>query len=183
MSTRMSFDIATIILRTVSAWALSPYLSSIELGHPVDEHGDLVAEVRPHLLEVVVGVLHGVVQQRRGDRLRADPEVGEDLRHRDRVRDVRLAALAQLPVVGALGGGVGALDEGDVGLRMMRAHGLEQAVDGTGRLGTREQARQQGAPRGDARGGRRCSRHLGSRCLRLGHAATSASILGGGHRC
>ena len=34
ISTRMSFDIATIILRTVSAWALSPYLTLSSLVTP-----------------------------------------------------------------------------------------------------------------------------------------------------
>ena len=52
------------------------------------------------------------------------------------------------PRVRLLGGGVGALDEGDVGLRVVRAHRLEQAVDGAGRLGPREQPRQEGAQRG-----------------------------------
>ena len=34
----------------------------VELGHPVDEHGDLVAEVRPQGLQPVLGVFDGVVQ-------------------------------------------------------------------------------------------------------------------------
>ena len=53
-------------------------------------------------------------------RLRADAEIGEDLRDRDRMGDVRLAALALLPVVRPLGGRVRALDQRDVGLRMVR---------------------------------------------------------------
>ena len=107
----MSFDIATIILRTVSACAASPYFDLVELGDAVDEHRDLVAEVGAELVERVVGVLDRVVQQRGGHRRRADAEVGEDLRDRERVRDVRLAALALLALVGALGDRVRALDE------------------------------------------------------------------------
>jgi hypothetical protein len=77
-------------------------LDLVELRDAVDEHRDLVAEVGAHLVERVRGVLDRVVQQGRRRRLRADAEVGEDLRDRDRVRDVRLAALALLPLVGAL---------------------------------------------------------------------------------
>ena len=125
-------------------------LQLVELGDAVDEHRDLVAEVGAHQVERVLGVLDRVVQQRRGERLRADAEVGEDLRDRDRMRDVRLAALAHLAGVRLLGGRVGALDEGDVGLRVVGAHRLQQAVDRAGRLRAREQARQDRAQRGGA---------------------------------
>ena len=76
------------------------------------------------------------------------PEVGEDLRDGDRVRDVRLAALAHLPGVRALGDGVGALDEPEVGLRMVRAHRADQRVDGSDGLRLGEDPRHQGAQRG-----------------------------------
>ena len=122
-------------------------LDLVELRDAVDEHGDLVAEVGPHLVERVVGVFDGVVQQRRRDGLRSDAEVGEDLRDRDRVRDVRLAALALLALVGALGGRVRALDEREVGLRVVHPHGAHQRVDRAGRLRLREDARHQAAQR------------------------------------
>lgn len=41
----MSRAIAMTILRTVSAWAASPYVTLSSLGHAVDEHRDLVTEV------------------------------------------------------------------------------------------------------------------------------------------
>ena len=82
--------------------------------------------------------------------LRAEAEVGEDLRDRDRVRDVRLAALALLPVVRLLGGRVGALDDREIGLRVVRPHRPEQRVDGTGRLRAREDARDRTAQRSEA---------------------------------
>ena len=126
-------------------------LQLVELGDAVDEHRDLVAEVGPHHVERVVGVLDRVVQHRGGERLRADAEVGEDLGDRDRVGDVRLAALAQLTRVRLVSGRVGPLDEGDIGLGVMLAHRLEQAVDRAGGLGTREEPRQDGAQRGGVR--------------------------------
>ncbi len=86
----------------------------VELGHAVDEHGDLLAVLLGELRERVVGVLDRVVQQRGGERRPVEPELGEDRRDRDGVRDVRVAALAQLAAVGALGGLVGALDDAEV---------------------------------------------------------------------
>ena len=120
-------------------------LQLVELGDPVDQHRDLVAEVLAHHVERVLGVLDGVVQQRRRDRPGPDAEVGQDLRDRDRVADVRLTALAELPGVRLLRGGVRALDEGDVALRMVGAHGLDEAIDRPGRLRPREDARQERA--------------------------------------
>ena len=83
----------------------------VELGHPVDEHGNFVTELVAQMVEGVLGVLHRVVQQRGGHGLRADAEIGEDLRHGDRVGDVRLAALALLPGVSPFGRVIGALDD------------------------------------------------------------------------
>ena len=74
-------------------------LDLVELGHAVDELGDLVAEVRAQLLEGVRRVLDGVVQQR-GDQGRlGHADVGEDRGDRERVGDVGVAALAHLGAV------------------------------------------------------------------------------------
>jgi hypothetical protein len=138
-------------------------LQLVELRDTVDEHGDLIAEVVTEHVEGVVGVLDGVVQQGGGKGLRPDPEVGEDLRHGDRVGDVRLAALAQLAGVRLVGRRVCALDQRDIRLRVVRPDGLEQPIDGAHRLGPREQTGQDGAQRGGA--------------LRLRHTRTSGSLL------
>ena len=96
----MSRAIATTILRTVSACAASPYLTLSSLVTPSTSVGDLVAEVaaqrRPG---VYVGVLDRVVQQRRAQRRRRHAELGQDRGDRERVGDVRVAALAQLAAV------------------------------------------------------------------------------------
>jgi hypothetical protein len=107
-------------------------LDLVELGHAVDEHGDLIAELLGQLLERVLGVFDGVVQQRRGDRHGGHPQLGEDLGHRDGVGDVGLAAAPLLPPVGALGHGVGAFDHGEIGARIVAAHRAHQLVDGAG---------------------------------------------------
>ena len=71
-------------------------LHLVELGDAVDEHRDLVAEVGAQLLEGVRRVLDGVVQQRGDQRRLGHADVGEDRRHRERVGDVGVAALAHL---------------------------------------------------------------------------------------
>ena len=46
-------------------------------------------------------------------------ELGEDLCHRERMRDVGVAALAHLALVSPLRDSVGALDDGQIGLGMV----------------------------------------------------------------
>ena len=67
-----------------------------ELGDTVHQTGHRVAEFRAALVQRVVGVLDGVVQQTGGDHQRPHAQVGENLRHRKRVDDVRLAGFAAL---------------------------------------------------------------------------------------
>jgi len=101
----------------------------VELGHAVDEHRDLGPVLGAQLLQRVRGVLDRVVQQRRGERRRRHAELGQDRRHRDRVRDVRVAALAQLPAVRLLRGRVRALEQAQVGLGVVGPDGLQQRLD------------------------------------------------------
>ncbi len=74
-------------------------LDAVELGQAVHEFRDGLAEALGDLLLGDLGVLHHVVQQRRHHRLGVELPVGDDLGDRDRVRDVGMAALAELPLV------------------------------------------------------------------------------------
>ncbi len=96
-----------------------PETHLVELGHPVDEVGDLRAEVRRDGLQGVAGVLDRVVQEGRDDRGGVHPEFGEDVGDRQRMGDVRITAVPHLTGVLAVGDLVGADDESDVGLGMM----------------------------------------------------------------
>ena len=60
---------------------------------------DLVAELGPDLVDLLVGVLDDVVEQRRGERRLVELQPGEDLRRAPRVVDELLARLAHLAVV------------------------------------------------------------------------------------
>ena len=117
-------------------------LDLVELRDAVDEVRDLGPEVGRELVQRVGGVLDGVVQQRGDQRRRVHPQLAEDRRHGQRVGDVRVAALAHLPVVGALGGVVGALQRAHVRRR------VQLPVDGGQRFEHRLDAA--GALRGDA---------------------------------
>ncbi len=104
-------------------------LHLVELGDPVDEHGDLVAEVGAHLLERVRRVLDGVVEQGRDQGRLGHADVGQDRGDRERVGDVGVAALAGLAGVELLGDPVGALDQREVGLGVVGADRPEQRLE------------------------------------------------------
>ena len=67
-----------------------------ELRHAVDDRRDLLAEALAHLLDRRRGVLDGVVQQRRAQRLGVQAHARADPRHADGVHDEVLARLAPL---------------------------------------------------------------------------------------
>ena len=67
-----------------------------QLGHAVDEAGDLVVEHLAHLVERGAGVLDGVVQQRGAQRRGVEPHARADLRDADGMDDEVLARLAAL---------------------------------------------------------------------------------------
>ena len=75
-----------------------------ELGDAVDQPGDLLPERRRHLLQRSAGVLDGVVQQRRAQRLGVEAHAGADLGHADRMGDEVLARAP--PLVGVVHAGV-----------------------------------------------------------------------------
>jgi hypothetical protein len=101
----------------------------VELGHPVDQRGDHVAEVAPELVERVGGVLDRVVQQRGAQRLGVHAEFGEDRGHRERMGDVRIAALALLLAVVVGRDVIGALDDTHVRLGMCVPERLDQRFE------------------------------------------------------
>ena len=67
-------------------------LDMVELGDAVDQFGDVGAEALRDLVLGGRGVLDDVVQNRCNDRRRIEVQIREDVRDRDRMRDVGLAA-------------------------------------------------------------------------------------------
>ena len=107
---------ATSILRIVAACCASLELnwSRSSLVTPSTTRATPSPKVCLNGLERQTGVLHGVVQERRGHGLLVEAELGHDRRHRDRVRDVRLARAPELPLVRPGGGPAGRHDHGRV---------------------------------------------------------------------
>ena len=100
-----------------------------QLRHALDELRDLVAELGAHFLDVGVGVLDHVVEQRGGDRLLVEVELGADLRGAPRVVDEVLARAALLALVRGRGEGEGPREQVAVDVRVVGSDGLDQLVD------------------------------------------------------
>ena len=96
-------------------------LDLVELGESVDHVGDELAERGLDLRLRDGGVFHHVVQQRGGEALRVEPPLRQDAGDRQRVRDVRLARLPELPAMGGVGKLERALDERDIRRRQVIA--------------------------------------------------------------
>ena len=107
-----------------------------ELGDPVDELGDRVAEQLLDLIQAGARVLDGVVEQRRAQGLGVEAEAGADLRHLDGVGDEVLAGAPPLIGVALAGEGEGALGR----LGVDRSRSLDAVL-----LDHRQQVAQQGA--------------------------------------
>jgi hypothetical protein len=82
-----------------------------ELGHAVDEERDLLAEQLAELLDRRGRVLDAVVQEAGAHAGDVELELGDDLRDRERMADVRIARLARLAVVRGRGEVVRAADQ------------------------------------------------------------------------
>src|SRR5206468_3526200 len=99
-----------------------------QLRDAVDETADLLAELAPHVLDGLRGVLGHVMQERRRDRRRIHAELRDEHRDRGRVRDVRLAGHALLAFVGLGRVSVRAADELRVALGVVAEYFLREGV-------------------------------------------------------
>ena len=100
-----------------------------ELGHAVHQTGDGVAEFGAALLQRVVGVLHRVVQQAGRHHQGPHAQVRQDLRHRQRMDDVRLAGLAALGGMLAHRPAVGAVEDVHILVRVVRLAGVHNRFE------------------------------------------------------
>ncbi len=109
--TRGSRAIATTILRTVSAWAASPYLTLSSLVTPSTSSATSSPKSRRRVVQAVARCPRRCRAAAPATSVgRVHAQLGEDRGDGERVRDVRVAALAQLAAVAALGDLVGPLD-------------------------------------------------------------------------
>ena len=104
-------------------------LDARQLRDALDELRDLVAELGPDLVDLVVRVLDDVVEERRRERRLVELQAGEDLRGAPRVVDELLARLAHLAVVRVGGVLEGPRQELAVDVRLVRLDLGDQLVD------------------------------------------------------
>ncbi len=99
-----------------------------QLGDAVDEARDVGAEA---LLDLLVGgerVLDRVVEDRGGDRLVVEPQVGQDAGDLDRVAEIRVARGALLRAVRLHREDIGAVEQRLVRLRVVALDPLHQFI-------------------------------------------------------
>ena len=115
-TTRTSSAMATSILRMFSAWCASALLTWIlpSLVTPSTSFATWSPNSAAHLLASHLGVLDRVVQERGHERLRVEPQVGEDAGHGEGMLDVRLARQPGLPGMRAIGDLEGTVDGGPI---------------------------------------------------------------------
>jgi len=102
-----------------------------ELRDALDEPGDLVAERGAHVVDVGLGVLDDVVEERGCDRLLVQAQLGADAGGAGRVLDEVGAGLALLPLVCGRGEVERARDEVAVDRSRVAGHLGEQLVEET----------------------------------------------------
>lgn len=85
-----------------------------QFADPVDQFGHGFAELRTERFFGDAGVLDHVMQHRSHQALMVHVHVGKDVRYRERVRDVRLAAATALTVMGLFGVEIRSADQIDL---------------------------------------------------------------------
>ena len=105
-----------------------------QLGDTVNQAGDLLAKAALDLRQLVGGIFDNIVQQRGGDRGNIQPVASQDIGHRDRMHEIRVAVFAPLRAVRLFGQVVGRVDQGRIGLRVV-------FMDFSGQLTRRDQTR------------------------------------------
>ncbi len=128
-------------------------LDLAELGHSVDQPGDVLAEQFLDLLRGRERVLDGVVEDRGDDRLVVELEVGEDSGDFDRVAEIGVARRPHLRSMRFHREDVGAVDQSFVRIRIIGPDLLDQFIlsqhpPKMGRCGALVQARTSSGARG-----------------------------------
>ena len=110
------------------ALVLGLRLDLAELGDAVDQPRDIAAEQPGDLLRGRHGILDRVVEDRGGDRLVVEPQVGEDTRHLDRMAEIGVAARPLLAAMRLHRKDVGAVEQRLVRIRVIVEHAVDQFI-------------------------------------------------------
>jgi len=99
-----------------------------ELGHAVDQPRDIVAEQMLDLLGCGDRVLDGVVQDRGGDRLVVEVQLGQDAGDLDRMAEIRVARRTLLRAMRVDREHIGAVEQRLVGVRVVCEDPIDQLI-------------------------------------------------------
>ena len=110
-----------------------------DFGDAVDQFRHLLAEFRRQLFLGDAGILDHIVQHGRHQRGVVHVHIGENVGHRQRMRDVWVPGPSILALVGGLGEIVGAHHRGDLLVRQVAAQTFFQVMDGGQGLSSRRQ--------------------------------------------
>jgi hypothetical protein len=154
----------------------------LQFGDAVHQIGDFLAEFGPHLIERHFGVLDGVVEEGSGQGGGFGAQFGEDQRHGERMRDVGLAALAELAAVGRFGEDVRPVQHGQIGVGVVGPVRVGHMADGVGQPVPGDRAEQcRAAEPTKVDPGTASSAALSTRiCGLCTHGAPPAASTGGG---
>ena len=108
---------------------LGAELDLVDLADAVDQRGHVATEQLGDLVLAVRRVLDYIVQDRGTDALRIEVHRRQDVRHLDRVEDIRLAAAPVLALMGLGAKQVGAVDVGDLGRAEIALEQRTQVTD------------------------------------------------------
>ncbi len=103
-------------------------LQPFQFGQALDQRADLVTEDLVDLGACRLGVLDGVVQQRRHDGGVIELERGEDRGDLERMREIRIAGGAGLRAMRLHGIDIGAVEQVFVGIRVVGADALDKVI-------------------------------------------------------
>ena len=104
-------------------------LKVCQLGHAIDQFGDLFAKQFRDFGIGRAGIFDRVMQQGRDDGGIVKPLLGQDRRHRDRMREIGLARLSGLPFMHLPAIGIGPAQQVGVGAGVVDADERDQVFD------------------------------------------------------
>ena len=101
----------------------------VELGHPIDETPDLVAELHGEVAQREVRVLHGVMEQGGGQGLLVEPVAGQHVGNGQRMGDVWVTRLSHLAGMSLCRHLVGPAQQVDIAIGMMGDENLGDVLE------------------------------------------------------
>ncbi len=103
-------------------------IEPLQLGQPLDQMADIVAEQLIDFGPGGSGILDGVMQERGGDGRIIELEFGQDRGDFQRMREIGIARGTLLLAMGLHGVDVGAIEQCLIGFRIVPAHAINQIV-------------------------------------------------------